>query len=132
MNIYPILLLFVLISCSQQSNANKSSHYSGKHDNWKASEIVDYKLSIINGNAVEEYSFFKDGYVKATIGTTDGPVAGPVFYWEIDKNGILIIKDYDKKSIVKIAKISDGNNIISAECERQEVWSKCKYKKEKD
>src|SRR4030042_2234111 len=57
---------------------NKSSHYSGKHDNWKTSEIVDYKLSIINGNAVEDYCFDKDGYVRAIIGTTDGPVAGPI------------------------------------------------------
>jgi hypothetical protein len=110
---------------------NKSSDYSGKHDNWETSEIVDYKLSIINGNALEEFSFLKDGDVRATIGTTDGPVAAPIYYWEIDKNGIMIIKDYDKKSIVKIAKISESNNVISAECERHEVWSKCKYRKEK-
>jgi hypothetical protein len=33
--------------------------------------------------------FLKDGYVAVTMGVRNGPIAGPVMYWSLTRNGIL-------------------------------------------
>jgi len=99
------VLLLVLTACS---------HNSGDMHKWQASDIVGYNLKLIDKTAHESFTFSADGLVAASIGSVGGPVAAPLWYWEIDKEGFLIIKD-EKEIIYRMKKLYDKNGIIGVE-----------------
>jgi hypothetical protein len=128
---YLILIILLLIACSQQPTEKEGRHFRN-HVKWKADDVVGYKLTIISSNVCESLHFHESGEVSALIGTVNRELAAPIYKWEIDKDGFLIIRKSDNNMIVKVAKIAENKDIIIAECERDRMWSECKYKKEKN
>jgi len=71
-------------------------------------------MSIIDKTAYESFTFSADGLVAVTTGSVGGALAAPLWYWEIDKEGFLIIKN-EKKIIYRMKKLYEKNGIIGAE-----------------
>jgi hypothetical protein len=102
-----IILSLVLIACSKVPI-----------EKWEPEEIIGFDLSLIDQKSILSLSFSADhNLVAATIGTVDGPKAAPLWYWEIDKQGILLIKesDRDRTVLYKLSKLYEKNGRIGVE-----------------
>lgn len=64
----------------------------GPVTSWEAISLHGKTLDLIDVTSVQTLRFDGAGHVAVTIGTRDGPVAGPVWFWRID-DGTLVISD---------------------------------------
>ena len=75
---------------------------------WSYDEVNGYDLFLISDKSYGSFSFRTDEidgrYVICTIGTKK-MLAGPVYQWNINDKGELIISDYDKQNIFTFEKI---------------------------
>jgi len=105
MNIKIIFISLVLVACSKVPI-----------EKWEPQDIIGFNLSLRSKHSIQSFSFSADkNLVIAKIGTEGGPVAGPVWHWEIDKNGILLIKEADGTVLYKLSKLYESDSIITVE-----------------
>jgi hypothetical protein len=57
---------------------------------WTELNVGTLHLELEDEERHEVLSFRPDGMVTATIGLKKGPVAGPILYWHIDQNRLVI------------------------------------------
>jgi hypothetical protein len=55
------------------------------------SRLFDCRLALIDEMAVQHFWFSRDGTVAVTLGAKDGPIAGPLMYWSLTRDGRLLI-----------------------------------------
>lgn len=119
---YSLCIIFILIF-SFQSLAGSLE--------WKESDIVGHGIKLIDKQKIEAFYFFSDNnLVVATIGKVGSKTATSEFWWEweIDKNGILIIKDDNGKIWYKMKKLYNKNGIIGVELSGKKVEYEVKHK----
>ena len=80
---------------------------------WGASELVGSTIELVSDTHIEWMHFNADGSLPITIGTKGGWVAGPIFTWHIDSNGVLVIIDNRGHEFKAMRKVSiDKNSVI--------------------
>ena len=57
---------------------------------WTDYGVGGKRFELVSETGLVVYYFRKSGSVTATIGQKKGPVAGPIFYWRIDGERLLI------------------------------------------
>jgi hypothetical protein len=77
-----VALPSLLTSCSRDDE--------GQEVTWGSLKVATIELELIDSEKFEHFGFTPDGAVLATIGLRDGPVAGPLFYWRIENNHLVI------------------------------------------
>jgi hypothetical protein len=113
MKFYSVLLLIILTSYSYASTEPQK---------WHVTDIVGYNLKLIDKKTYQSFTFSADhNLVAAEIGTVDGPIAVPLWYWKINKDGILIIKDDDGKIWYRMKKLYEKNGRIGVELSGKKV-----------
>lgn len=55
------------------------------------SRLFDCRLALIDETAVQHFRFSRYGHVAVTLGVKDGPIAGPLMYWSLTRDGRLLI-----------------------------------------
>lgn len=110
------LMLFLIIMLSLYAQA------SAETQKWHAKDIVGYKLTLIDKKTIESFTFWADqNLVSASIGTVGGPITAVLWYWKIDKNGILLIKDDDNKIWYRMKKLYEKKGRIGVELSGNKV-----------
>ena len=99
-----------------------SSHAFAKSEKWKGNDIVGYNLKLIDPEEYQSFSFGSPDHhlVAATFGAVGGPITFPLCYWNIDKNGILYIKDWDGKVRFRLKKIYQKDGKVGVELSRDQ------------
>ena len=103
------VFLAILLSLYSQAFAESKK--------WIASDIVGCNFKLIDAEVYQSFSFGSPDYhlVLATVGTVGGPITIPLWYWEIDRNGILNIKDDQGKIRFSLKKLYQRNGIVGVE-----------------
>lgn len=92
---------------------------------WTAKELVGRILTLKDDVEIQSFRFISDGAVAASTGTNskNGGVAYPVFYWMIDKQGVLHIythPEHPENALFRITKLKVRKNRIIADCNGEE------------
>ena len=69
---------------------------------WQREFIVERTLILQDKEIYERFGFGEQGFVSATIGTKNGPIAGPLWMWQIDQDGVLTISDSSESKILSL------------------------------
>ena len=74
---------------------------------WYKSEVENLTLELISKTDVERIMFFPNGIVSMIIGTRDGVLSASTLTWDINDNGVLVIKAEDHQIYCTMKKESD-------------------------
>lgn len=88
-----ILAIAILCGCSE---SKRNVHAVP----WQQNEITDHTFELDATNRVEVFSFGSNDIVSATIGTKQS-LTGPVYYWHLNREGLLIINDDSERIILE-------------------------------
>ena len=77
-----VALPSLLTSCSLEDE--------GKAVTWSSLNVATTDWELVDDEKYEVFGFGPEGSVSATIGVRDGPVAGPLFYWRIENDHLVI------------------------------------------
>ncbi|MGO9018102.1 MAG: hypothetical protein ACLQVJ_07085 [Syntrophobacteraceae bacterium] len=112
-----MLLLLVVSACSGEL-LKKQYCFSASTESqkWQVTEIAGHTLKLIDKTAYELLSFSDhNNVVLAEVGTIHGAIAGPAWYWEIDRDGILIIKEWDGKALHRMKKLYEKHGVFGVD-----------------
>ena len=96
---------------------------------WARADLAGYTLALVDDRQVRQYSFHEKGHVAATVGQRGGFVCGPVFYWHLDRDGVLVItEDEDGGRVVdRLKKVRLGPDRAEVErAGRRETYTRTK------
>lgn len=99
--IVSLIIVLLLFSCKEKDETSKP---------WLRTEVAGHTFELVSNNTIEVYSFGEDGNVLVTIGKKGKSIAGPIFQWNIDDKGDLIV--FEGKNKYKLKKISLENGIL--------------------
>jgi uncharacterized protein YcfL len=95
-----LLTGFLLSSCTAQQRVTPSP----AQPQWTKADITGLSIELIDPKAIESMTFTADGLVPLTVGEKNGPVTGPLFYWEFISGRLRITSDgkqrYDEFTLV--------------------------------
>ena len=110
-----LVLIIVLLGCDHTPPKLTEAKWSNEN-------LVGYQFVLDDKNIIEEYFFYSNGTVSATIGDEKYVlwffikkvnVSAPIYYWEINNKNELVIKDHENKVIkYLILKGSYENNYV--------------------
>ncbi len=86
----------------------------GIRTDWTSLSLPGKALELIDDKESEWFPFSKEGTSSATIGTKNGPVAAPIFYWRINGNTLQISVFPDAEIFEELRNPAIKGNIISA------------------
>lgn len=84
---------------------------------WEADMLVGRGFSLVDSNRIEKYFFHKDGSVAARIGTREGGVCDPLYFWKIKANRLLIMSDSNSGEVIEryiISRIA-ANKVVAVD-----------------
>ena len=84
-------LALALAGCSGMDEGDPTS--------WPSLQLQGKTLALVDDATVETYSFTEQGLVAATIGTRGGPLAGPLYYWKVVDNKLVISEMPDQPAL---------------------------------
>ncbi|KAB0325066.1 hypothetical protein ACWYXK_11895 [Janthinobacterium lividum] len=81
---------------------------------WTQLALVGKTLTLIDPELQQIFSFDKDAIVRATFGRKGGPVSGPILYWRITDN-MLVISIFPDSNVVDTFShpVIQGANVIA-------------------
>jgi hypothetical protein len=89
------------------------SSLGGDAINWAQLDLPGKRMELLDEKVVEVYRFHKAGHVSVTLGTKDGPLAAPLFYWKI-KRGLLVITESDTSVYQEFEVLSIDGSVLTA------------------
>ena len=94
---------------------------SSKPLGWRASEVDNLKIALISDPYVEEIYFWANGFVGMTLGKRDEYLTAPLFKWNIDEDGVLIVANGNGQIYQAMKKISldDRKLVVEVDGKRQ-------------
>jgi len=92
---------------------------------WKSLALPGKSLELIDEKYVENYRFAEDGMAIATFGLKDGAVAGPIVYWKIEENRLVISIDPESEILQELVSPSIRGSVVTA---TRKSGAKAKYK----
>lgn len=98
------LLLIMSTGCSNQD--------TGKPVSWSELKIETLGLELIDDKDYEILMFMEEGFVAATIGEKNGPIAAPLLYWRVDGEHLLISRKPQADTIIDLHKPRINGNVL--------------------
>nr|WP_315490804.1 hypothetical protein [uncultured Rhodoferax sp.] len=86
---------------------------NGTRVSWAALGVEGLKLELVSETAVEDFRFSKDGSVTATLGIKNGPVTGPILYWRIVGEDLIISQEPGAEALIELPAPTIKDNILS-------------------
>jgi hypothetical protein len=86
---------------------------------WQASDIVGYRLELIDKQVYQSFGFTAQGDVFAGVNVVKGLRTAPIWRlwrWEIDNEGVLNIKDGDGSILYEMRKLYERKGRVGVEC----------------
>ena len=81
---------------------------------WKSLALVGKTLTLIDEKAVQIFPFAEDGIAASTIGIKDKALAGPILYWKIQGNVLVISEAPDSNVYEELSYPSLKAGVVSA------------------
>ena len=86
----------------------------GRATDWASIQLEGKKLSLIDDTRQETYSFVDKNVVTASIGTKDGPMTAPLYYWTVKSNTLVISKLPNQQVVEALTAPKLQGDVISA------------------
>ncbi|HEY4079384.1 MAG TPA: hypothetical protein VGM81_01700 [Burkholderiaceae bacterium] len=95
-----------LLGCAKADERNPSD--------WKSLALPGKTLTLIDRKKMEIFPFSEGGTTAATIGTKDGALAGPIFYWKIQGNVLVISEEPDSGVYEELSSPMINGSVVTA------------------
>ena len=82
---------------------------------WEVLSLQGRTLNLVDGHAIETYHFLADGLVVSTVGTREGPSAGPLLYWHILGDSLVISEEPDAQSMQEFGVVHLRGEILTVQ-----------------
>ncbi len=82
---------------------------------WQASDIVGYRLELIDKQIYQSFAFTAEGDVIGGVGMVKGLRGAPVWRWRIDNEGVLNIEE-GGRSLYEMRKLYEREGRVGVEC----------------
>ena len=111
--LFPALVVVMVALCGCGTTHHVTTATS--RPEWTTASVVGLKIMLEDPIRYQSMRFTREGSVMLTFGRKNGPIASPIYYWQIDSiSGRLRIADYDKKIYEELTLISrDSRKIVT-------------------
>jgi len=110
-----LLVSSALIACTQADEGSPTA--------WESLQLPGKTLTLIDAKKLEVFPFSADGTTAATVGTQDA-MAGPIFFWKIKGNVLIISELADSEVFEELGAPSVNGNFVTA---TQKSGTKARY-----
>ena len=86
---------------------------AGRPVDWETLSLEGKSLELIDDTRVETYHFGAEGLAAATSGNKDGPLTGPVLYWRVDDQSLIISKSQNAQVLEELRILRVQADIVS-------------------
>ena len=104
-------LLSILLAASFALGLAKADE--GSPTDWKSIGLIGKTLTLIDQNRVETFAFVEGGMTMATVGTKEA-LAGPVFYWKLRGNVLVISERPDSGVYEELSSPMVSGSVVTA------------------
>ena len=94
--------------------AGCSPAQEGQPTDWSTLELQGKTLDLIDDSKIETYRFTEQGLVSATFGTKGGAVTGPLFYWRVEGQSLVISESPGQQGVEELATPKIQGDVVSA------------------
>lgn len=105
-------LLSILLAASFVLGSAKAD--DGIPTDWKSVALLGKTLTLIDEKRVETFVFVENGMTMVTVGIKDGALAGPLFYWKLQGNVLVISRLPDSGVYEELSSPMVNGSIVTA------------------